>query len=172
MYCHADVNQKKNPRPTKNPVDAPGNLRYASDMSAQRAHPIDAFRDALTGRPAPGVLADLASAIQQARSFLLATHVNPDGDAVGSAAALCLGLRALGQQARGVLGEAAPGKLSRFLPAEAVEIVRSPEALQALPSADWCVLLDTSEPDRAGVFRDRFFAAGQKRMCLDHHQCH
>ncbi len=138
-------------------------------MSARRAHSIDAFRDALTGRPASEVLDDLASAIRKSPSFLIATHVNPDGDAVGSASALCLGLRALGKQATVVVGEAPPEKLSAFIPTDAVDLVSSAEAARSLPPADWCVLLDTSEPDRAGIFKDRFFAPGQKRMCLDHH---
>jgi phosphoesterase RecJ-like protein len=34
---------------------------------------------------------------------------------------------------------------------------------------DLCILLDTSEPARAGHLKDGIFAAGQRRICLDHH---
>jgi len=42
---------------------------------------------------------DTAQWFQERDHFLILTHRKPDGDAVGSSAALCLGLRSLGKQA-------------------------------------------------------------------------
>ena len=42
---------------------------------------------------------DAAAFLRQHDNYLIMTHRRPDGDAVGSAAALCLGLRALGKSA-------------------------------------------------------------------------
>lgn len=44
-------------------------------------------------------IADAAAWLREQDDFLIMTHRRPDGDAVGSAAALCLGLRALGKKA-------------------------------------------------------------------------
>lgn len=44
-------------------------------------------------------ISELAQALRAEGSFLLLTHRRPDGDTVGSAAALCRGLRALGKEA-------------------------------------------------------------------------
>lgn len=44
-------------------------------------------------------VAETAALLQRFDDVLILTHVRPDGDTVGCAAALCLGLRALGKQA-------------------------------------------------------------------------
>ena len=44
-------------------------------------------------------LPEAAQRLQQAHTLLLLTHRRPDGDTVGSAAALCRGLRSLGKEA-------------------------------------------------------------------------
>ena len=46
-----------------------------------------------SGRPVGDVLAELAGALRSASKVLIATHVSPDGDAIGSSTALALGLR-------------------------------------------------------------------------------
>ena len=42
---------------------------------------------------------DVAAWLSQRNDFLILTHRKPDGDTVGSSAALCLGLRKLGKRA-------------------------------------------------------------------------
>lgn len=42
---------------------------------------------------------ETASLLREAEDILIVTHIRPDGDAAGSACALCLGLRALGKTA-------------------------------------------------------------------------
>ena len=43
--------------------------------------------------------ADAAEFLKKQDNFVILTHVRPDGDTVGSSAALCLGLRSLGKTA-------------------------------------------------------------------------
>ena len=45
------------------------------------------------------LLNEAASLLRQGDCFLILTHRRPDGDTIGSSAALCLGLRAMGKQA-------------------------------------------------------------------------
>jgi len=56
---------------------------------------------------------EVAKFLQERDNFLILTHKNPDGDTVGSAAALCLALRALGKRA---CVSKNPGFTARFAP--------------------------------------------------------
>jgi len=130
---------------------------------------LEAFKDALTDRPVPIVLSDLARSIQACSTFVVAAHGNPDGDALGSMAALGGALRILGKAARIVVDGSIPEKYAPLFALDGIETVRDPNAASRLGPVDCCILLDTSEPDRAGSLRDLFFAEGQKRLCVDHH---
>ena len=50
-------------------------------------------------RSTAGTLEDVARAIRRGRRFVATTHVNPDGDGIGSGLGLVRVLRALGKQA-------------------------------------------------------------------------
>jgi phosphoesterase RecJ-like protein len=137
----------------------------------------DVFLDDASGRPAGEVLAEMAAAIRASHGFLVTSHINPDGDAVGSEAALALALRDLGKAVRVVNSQPVPEKFERLLPGGLFEIACEPPGggPRGLPggelsSFDWCIVLDTSEPERTGALQGVVFAPGQKRMCLDHHR--
>lgn len=129
------------------------------------------YRDAMSGRPADEVMTSIAARLRAADRLLVTAHVQPDGDALGSQVALAEGLRRLGKTVRILNGERPPEKYRGLLPDEVFDLVETPEQLTACGPADLCVLLDTSEPERAGRFQERFFAPGQERICLDHHVC-
>ena len=63
----------------------------------------------------PSLLSQAARAIQGARSVLIACHVRPDGDALGSLLALGLGCESLGKATRMVSPDGVP-EAYRFLP--------------------------------------------------------
>ena len=125
--------------------------------------------DDLSGRGSSEVLADLARCIRSSETFLLTTHVNPDGDAFGSELALALALDRLGKSVRVANDQPVPDRYAPFLPVERVEVVRDDLGDLRQARFDCCVLLDTSEPARAGLLAEIFFAPGQRRICLDHH---
>ncbi len=141
-------------------------------MTAAQSPPLEKLRDALSGRPALEIVDSMAQAVREAGSFVIAAHVNPDGDSLGSSTALGLALVRLGKKVRVVVSETPPEKFRPFLPAGLPEIIPEKDAAGRLGPADLCILLDTSEPERAGIFKDLFFAPGQGRVCLDHHACH
>jgi phosphoesterase RecJ-like protein len=126
-------------------------------------------RDFASARPLLEKLDEAVRMLREAQSLVIATHIHPDGDAIGSAAALGAALRSLGKRARVVLGEEPPENLRGLIPASLFEVIPDPAVAARLAPSDLCVLLDTSEPQRAGVFQELFFAAGQKRLCVDHH---
>ncbi|WP_018111702.1 DHH family phosphoesterase [Thermus igniterrae] len=87
----------------------------------------------------------------------IATHVDPDGDAIGSSLGLYRALKALGKDARWV---ADPPRFLRFLPKE--EEYSDP--VERLPMGATLVVLDSAEPSRVvGVPVEGFV------INLDHH---
>jgi len=95
--------------------------------------------------------------------FLLATHVNPDGDAIGSLGALALVLEGMGKEVVAYCQDQAPGFL-RFLP-------YSDRIAHELPSSDRfevAVVLDCGELERIGAAAQTVLRV-RKIIHIDHH---
>ena len=108
--------------------------------------------------------------LERSRLYVLVTHVNPDGDAIGSQVGLGRYLRAAGAEVRIVNQDATPEEL-RFLEfdgpvAEAYDPARHDGLLDA---ADAILLLDNSAPDRLGRMEAPSRARTRKTFCVDHH---
>lgn len=97
--------------------------------------------------------------------ILLACHIAPDGDALGSMLAVGLGLRALGADVVASFSEpfGVPASL-RFLPGQDLLVppARAPERPDVL------VTFDTASPERLGGLTDRVDTAGAV-VVVDHH---
>jgi phosphoesterase RecJ-like protein len=104
------------------------------------------------------------------RRFLLTTHVNPDGDAIGSEMGLARFLRARGAEVRIVNQDATPDTL-RFLESDElrVEVYEEGVHAAAFESAERLLLLDNSAPDRFGRVQPRLARLAAKTFCIDHH---
>lgn len=90
---------------------------------------------------------EIKQALQNSRRTLIATHVNPDGDALGSAVALAHIALKLGSEARMVLPPALPDFLA-WLPLPAPCVSRLEELGTWMP--DLLVFVDCADPPRAG----------------------
>ncbi len=130
---------------------------------------LDALLEDLSGRPLRELMVNVAADIRSAESFLITAHVNPDGDAVGSEIALGLGLRSLGKRVSIANHHAIPDKFQPHIPEDLVAVADERWLAAAVGEFDYCIVLDTSEPDRIGRMMPVVFADGQRRMCLDHH---
>jgi phosphoesterase RecJ-like protein len=114
--------------------------------------------------------AAFAALVGRSRRWVLTTHVNPDGDAIGSQIGLARALIALGHEVRIVNQDPTPREL-RFLEtegplAEAYDPARHDVVLDA---ADAIVLVDNSAPDRFGRMESPLTARAAKTFCVDHH---
>ena len=105
----------------------------------------------------------IAKELRDNKRFLLTTHVNPDGDAIGSLGALALVLEGLGKQVVAYCQDEIPSFL-RFLP-------YSERIVKEIPGPkrfDLAVVLDCGELDRigngAGVLQKV-----EKIIHIDHH---
>ena len=85
------------------------------------------------------------------------THQSPDGDTLGCAGALCLGLRALGKQAQFVCADPVPGKYQSML---------APLTVQTF-DPDFVVAVDIADPQLLGNLRAQYESAAD--LGIDHH---
>lgn len=103
------------------------------------------------------------------RQFVLTTHIHPDGDALGSEAALAVLLRGRGDHVRIVNPDATPEALAFLDPRQEIEVYDPLVHDELIRSADAVVMLDNSDPQRldwmAPVIRD----AATRKVCIDHH---
>lgn len=107
-------------------------------------------------------LKEIGDRLFNAGSVVLFPHINPDGDAVGACAALCLALRSRGIQSW-VYSEGVPDFLG-FLNTEMFT-----DDYAIIPPPDICVAVDCSDGCRVDS-RLKAFEQGDVHMCIDHHQ--
>ena len=102
--------------------------------------------------------------------FVLTTHMNPDGDALGSQFGLARFLLAQGKDVRIVNQDGTP-ELLRFLEDAAYPVeVYDPEVHDAvLRDRDLVVLVDNSAPDRLGRMEPIMRSVDGNTLCIDHH---
>ena len=89
-------------------------------------------------------------------------HWNPDGDALGSALGLVLGLRALGRQPTLVSPQSMP-EIYDFLPTEGLITFSSP-----VECPDLVIILDCDRSDRVGELQPLVECA-KSTLIIDHH---
>ena len=110
------------------------------------------------------------AAVESARTFVLVTHMNPDGDAFGSELGLARFLHARGKQVAIVNHDPVPPVL-QFLDRGDVPIELYDPAQHdgLLAEVDRIVLLDNSAPDRLGRLEPRMRELAATVLCIDHH---
>ncbi|HYE85897.1 MAG TPA: DHH family phosphoesterase, partial [Vicinamibacterales bacterium] len=103
---------------------------------------------------------ELLDTIRNGTRFIVASHQRPDGDAIGSAMAMALALRAMGKQATVVTDAIPPVFLQPFPGVAGIHI--APEVTDVFDAA---LIMECSELSRTGV-------RGLERspvMNIDHH---
>jgi len=104
----------------------------------------------------------LISEIRTARSFLIASHINPDGDALGSTLALGDALKALGKKVTMFSRDGVP-EIYRFMPGwKGIKT-----SCSKIPAGQpLLLLLDCNSPDRAAIDALSFC----RTAVIDHHK--
>ena len=107
-----------------------------------------------------GLLGQTADAIRRRQRFVIASHVRPDGDAVGSQMAMAYALKHLGKDVRVVSRDAAPPPLLVFPGVSEIEIVDRVD-----DPGDAVIVMESGDLLRTGV-------SGLERgfvINIDHH---
>ncbi len=105
----------------------------------------------------------VARSIREARTIAVVSHVNPDGDTLGSAAAMRLILQAMGKEVSLFCDGKVPDQMS-FLPG--ADLFRIPDGNEG--TFDLLLTVDVSSPDRMGACQA---LTGKSRHTaqIDHH---
>jgi len=112
--------------------------------------------------------AGLAEVLRPGQRICLTTHVNPDGDGLGSEAGLAHLLKAQGYQVAITNPSPTPSRF-RFLFEELPGVDRTPEAVKELRRADIIIVLDISDLGRLGMLAETVRDRGVTVACIDHH---
>jgi phosphoesterase RecJ-like protein len=112
--------------------------------------------------------AEVQVALQQAQRIAITTHVNPDGDGIGSGVALAWLARGMGKEAVLANPSPTPPRFG-FLFREAPELDRSSEAGREIHRADLIVVLDIADAGRLGSLGPAVREHGGPVVCVDHH---
>ena len=105
---------------------------------------------------------ELVSVLKKEKVFLLATHLSPDGDAIGSALALASALESMGKEVHVYNKDLVP-QFYKFMPGNKRFRTGLKKSLSQKPVL---VLLDCNSPERAGIEKYSF----RKSVVVDHHE--
>jgi len=107
--------------------------------------------------------------VETRHRFVLATHVNADGDGLGAQLALFHFLRRRGKQVRIVNTDPPPHNFGFLDPEGLIEQYDPPVHDPVLDGAEAIVLLDNSSAQRLGRMRERIEGSPAPKVCIDHH---
>lgn len=110
----------------------------------------------------------LAAVFRPGQRVCLTTHVNPDGDGLGSEVGLAHLLRARGLTVSITNPTATPARF-QFLFEELPGVDRTSEAVKEIRRCDVIVVLDISELGRLGMLSEAVRERGVPVACIDHH---
>ena len=111
---------------------------------------------------------DIAALVTPGARVCLTTHVNPDGDGLGSEVGLTHLLQARGVTVTIANPTPTPPRFD-FLFRDLPKVDRSREAVKALRQADVIIVLDISDLSRLGMLAETVGTRGVPVGCIDHH---
>ena len=104
--------------------------------------------------------------------FLLTTHINPDGDAIGSEIAFARWLRQAGKDVRILNDSLMPLAFQWLTVDEPIEVYSEALAEERFAGADALVVLDTSNRQRIGRLANHLDRHAIATAIVDHHVTH
>jgi phosphoesterase RecJ-like protein len=103
------------------------------------------------------------------KTFILTTHINPDGDGLGSEVALALYLTGKGKSAA-IINQSETPAYYRFMHSLFPVATFSAEKHTGLiKDADVIVALDTNSPSRFSAMKEFVVQSRSYKICVDHH---
>jgi bifunctional oligoribonuclease and PAP phosphatase NrnA len=114
-------------------------------------------------------LNEVRDVLRAHRSIVISTHVNPDGDAIGSEYALAHYLRGLGKRVDVLNTSPLPENL-QFLGGDGLIRTFDPARDTArVTEADLIVVVDLNDASRLRSMAQTVLAAGARKIVIDHH---
>lgn len=103
--------------------------------------------------------------VHQAHSFVVLGHINPDADAIGSVSAVVAGLRQIGKDAMGMIGQ--PQPIDPML--ESIPGASDIQVGEQLPDAEVIIVVDCGSSNRLGLVEQAVLARESDIILIDHH---
>lgn len=107
--------------------------------------------------------------IKQHKSFVLTTHVNPDGDGLGSEVALDEWLVDQGKQVHILNYSPTPAFYLFIDPHNRIQQFNEQKHAHILAETDVILVLDTNHPDRLRTLAPPVLQSKAVKICIDHH---
>jgi phosphoesterase RecJ-like protein len=110
--------------------------------------------------------------VSSKQTFVITTHINPDGDAIGSETALARYLFDKGKTVTIINQSETPENLKFLLDIYRVEQYRPERHDHLLLSAECIIVADANSRNRFEAMRSPFDASGAVKVIIDHHLDH
>lgn len=107
--------------------------------------------------------------IKNKNHLLITTHVNPDGDAIGSETALAHYLHQLGKQATIINVDPTPAFFSFLDQEKNIQRYDAERSLPLVEAVDCCIVVDVNEWKRLGDIHVPLQVKRIPLACIDHH---
>jgi len=116
-------------------------------------------------------LEQLLKLVENNNSFVITTHVNPDGDAIGSELALARYLKNIGKRVN-IINHSNTPEFLRFMlkTDDEVEVFNADIHTEIIKQADVIILLDLNQLNRTGNLEKHIRDSKAKKICIDHHE--
>ncbi len=112
----------------------------------------------------------LENLIQENRSFLLTTHVNPDADAIGSEMAVYFLLKRLGKDVNIINHSPTPYNIQFLDPEYIIQVYDRVTPQKIIDEVDVVVFLDLNQQKRVASMYPKLKSLNAKKIVIDHHQ--
>ena len=117
----------------------------------------------------PAALQQIQSLIQNGKKFLLTTHVNADGDGIGSEIALLHHLRDLGKEVHIFNHNPTPENLEFLDPRNDLQLFEAQRHSELVREMDAVFILDISDWERLRDLGKLLRTFAVAKVCIDHH---
>ncbi len=107
--------------------------------------------------------------IDSSHQVLITTHVNPDGDAIGSEMALARYLGQIGKSVKIINSSPTPSGMRFLDPRNAIEVFDEDRHIEDVTAADAVFILDISDWARLQDLGKLLKKMHYPRVCIDHH---
>ena len=113
---------------------------------------------------------DVAEFIQARQTFLITTHLNPEGDAIGSEIALMEYLQDAGKTVHIINSDPTPRNCQFLDPDSRIQIYDPSGRPDIFGDIDAVIIVDVNTWEHIGELGKAIKSCGKPRVCIDHHQ--
>ena len=112
----------------------------------------------------------IAEVFERSQTILVTTHIQPDGDALGTEAAVAEAIAQMGKHALVLNDEPVPERYRFLSQTRSFQVYRENEHARLIAGADAAMLVDAALPDRTGRLASVLAAFRGETIAIDHHQ--